>query len=251
MVHGKPRHPQSQGSVERANGDIKDMLISWMNDNDTNDWSVGIKFVQFYKNSSLHSGIKHAPYSAMFGCEAKVGLTSSSLPAEVIARLQSEDDLVTALTGTQQAPTSTQVPSETTPSTSDSIEVVSTEDVVISDSADVVNESTDDTSESTETATECVLSKRLDKIVSERGCAKRAMGVQAERMVKRSRVEVPHGQIGDNVIIPIPLVDRGRGDPRNILGIILDRDENDLYTISVKSGILTSKYSRNQFDICS
>ena len=97
--------------------------------------------------------------------------------------MQSEDDLVTALTGTQQPPTSTQVPSETTPSTSDSIEVVSTEDVVISDSADVVNESTDDTSESTETATECVLSKRLDKIVSERGCAKRAMDVQAERMV--------------------------------------------------------------------
>ncbi|XP_068247997.1 KRAB-A domain-containing protein 2-like [Palaemon carinicauda] len=26
IVHGKPRHPQSQGSVERANGDIKDML---------------------------------------------------------------------------------------------------------------------------------------------------------------------------------------------------------------------------------
>ena len=149
-----------------------------------------------------------------------------------------------ALTGTQQPPTSTQMPSETTPSTSDSIEVVSTEDVVISDSADVVNEST-------ETATECVLSKRLDKIVSERGCAKRALGVQAGRMVKRSRVEVPHGQIGDNVIIPIPLVDRGCGDPRNILGIILDRDKNDLYTISVESGILTSKYSRNQFDICS
>ena len=25
MVHGKPRHAQSQGFVERANGDIKDM----------------------------------------------------------------------------------------------------------------------------------------------------------------------------------------------------------------------------------
>ncbi|KAK6178643.1 hypothetical protein SNE40_011172 [Patella caerulea] len=51
MVHGKPRHPQSQGSVERANGDIKDMLVAWMGDNNTNDWSVGIKFVQFQKNS--------------------------------------------------------------------------------------------------------------------------------------------------------------------------------------------------------
>ena len=58
MVHGKPRHPQSQGSVERANGDIKDMLVAWMGDNSTADWSTGIKFVQFQKNSSLHSGIK-------------------------------------------------------------------------------------------------------------------------------------------------------------------------------------------------
>ncbi|XP_068204787.1 KRAB-A domain-containing protein 2-like [Palaemon carinicauda] len=28
IVHGKPRHPQSQGSVERANGDIKDILVA-------------------------------------------------------------------------------------------------------------------------------------------------------------------------------------------------------------------------------
>ena len=35
LVHGKPRHPQSQGSVERTNADIKDMLVAWMNDNNT------------------------------------------------------------------------------------------------------------------------------------------------------------------------------------------------------------------------
>jgi transposase InsO family protein len=28
IVHGKPRPPQSQGSVERANYDIKDMLVN-------------------------------------------------------------------------------------------------------------------------------------------------------------------------------------------------------------------------------
>ena len=74
LVHGKPRHPQSQGSVERANGDIKDMLVAWMADNDSQDWPTGIKFVQFQKNSALHSGIKCSPYSAMFGCKARVGL---------------------------------------------------------------------------------------------------------------------------------------------------------------------------------
>ena len=50
MVNGRPRHPQSQGSVERANGDIKDMLISWRSDNNSQDWVVGIKFVQQMKN---------------------------------------------------------------------------------------------------------------------------------------------------------------------------------------------------------
>ena len=49
---------------------------------------------------------------------------------------------------------------------------------------------------------------------------------QAERMVKRSQVEHVPGNPGDNVTIPIPLVDRGRGDPRNIMGIIFDRDKN-------------------------
>ncbi|XP_063593853.1 KRAB-A domain-containing protein 2-like [Penaeus indicus] len=71
MVHGKPRHPQSQGSVERANGDIKDMLLTWFAGNHSQDWSVGMKFVQCQKNAARHSGIKCSPYSAMFGCEAR------------------------------------------------------------------------------------------------------------------------------------------------------------------------------------
>ncbi|XP_037787463.1 KRAB-A domain-containing protein 2-like [Penaeus monodon] len=99
MVHGKPRHPQSQGSVERANGDIKDMLVTWLAGNNSHDWSVGIKFVQFQKNAAHHSGIKCSPYSAMFSCEARVGLTSSLLPSKVVSRLESEDDLTAVMPG--------------------------------------------------------------------------------------------------------------------------------------------------------
>jgi len=69
-------------------------------------------------------------------------------------------------------------------------------------------------------------------------------------MVKRSRIDHAAGNTGDNVTVPIPLVDRGRGDPRNIMGIILDRDMNDMYRIAVRGGILKGKYSRNQFDLC-
>ncbi|XP_041357602.1 KRAB-A domain-containing protein 2-like [Gigantopelta aegis] len=97
IVHGKPRHPQRHGSVERANCDIKDMLIAWMSDNDTRDWTVGLKFVQFQKNSSHHTGIKCSPFAALFDADAKVGLTSSSHPQDVIARLQTEHDLLSAV----------------------------------------------------------------------------------------------------------------------------------------------------------
>ena len=61
---------------------------------------------------------------------------------------------------------------------------------------------------------------------------------QAERMVKRSRLEHVAGNPGDNVIIPIPLVDRGKGDPCNIMGVIVDRNQNDSYCIAVHAGLL-------------
>ena len=45
LVHGKPRHSQSQGSVERSNQDIRDRLVAWMSDN-TETWSEGLWFIQ-------------------------------------------------------------------------------------------------------------------------------------------------------------------------------------------------------------
>ena len=99
LVHGKPRHPQSQGSVERGNADIKDMLIIWMRENNNKSWNIGLKFVQFKKNNSHHTGINRSPYKAMFGCDAKVGLASSSLPHDILSALQSEEDLEQHLQG--------------------------------------------------------------------------------------------------------------------------------------------------------
>jgi len=70
-------------------------------------------------------------------------------------------------------------------------------------------------------------------------------------VVKRTRVDLKAGVTGDNVAVPAPLVDHGRGDPRNIFGVIVNRNlDTDQYTIAVKTGILNGSYSRNQFDLC-
>ena len=74
IVHGKIRHLQSQGLVERSHGDIKYILVTWLDDNNTHDWVTGIRFVQFQKTTAHHSGIKHSPCSALFGEEVRVGL---------------------------------------------------------------------------------------------------------------------------------------------------------------------------------
>ena len=46
IVHGRPRHPQSQGSVERANADVENMIRAWMIDNNSTNWSRGCFEIQ-------------------------------------------------------------------------------------------------------------------------------------------------------------------------------------------------------------
>lgn len=69
------------------------MLRAWMKDNKIKKWSIGLMFVQFQKNSSHHRIIGRSPYKALFGCDPKVGLSTSNLPLEVIKKLTAEEDL--------------------------------------------------------------------------------------------------------------------------------------------------------------
>ncbi|XP_063593704.1 uncharacterized protein LOC134770628 [Penaeus indicus] len=210
LFYGKPRHPQSQGSV-----------VAWIGYN-TTDWSIGIKFVQFQKNSSLHAGIRRSPYAAMFGCEAKVVLISSSLPDEVIQRMQCEDGLLAVLTTDQNREEPGPVPSAESAEVHFDMELASPEDDL----------------------------SPKENITAQRKGAHMSQLPQAEHMVKRSRIDLTADEPLDNAAVPIPLVDKGRCDPRNILGVVLERDQNDMYTIGVKAGVLKAKLSRNQFDLC-
>ena len=58
IVHDKSRYPQSQASVDRSNGDIHDMVVNWMRDNNTTSWETDIKCAQFQNSRRDHVGIK-------------------------------------------------------------------------------------------------------------------------------------------------------------------------------------------------
>ena len=72
LITSRPRHPQSQGSVERANGDVMNILRSWLSRNSSSSWVDGLKFVQLQKNNSYNRTINCSPYKATFGREMPV-----------------------------------------------------------------------------------------------------------------------------------------------------------------------------------
>ncbi|XP_072401578.1 KRAB-A domain-containing protein 2-like [Diabrotica undecimpunctata] len=78
IVHGRPRHSQSQAFVERPNQAVRDMLITWVNNNNNAKWSEGLRFIQSKKNRSFHRGICRSPYKAMFGSRQTNGLECRS-----------------------------------------------------------------------------------------------------------------------------------------------------------------------------
>ncbi|XP_070180030.1 melanoma-associated antigen E1-like [Littorina saxatilis] len=326
------------------------MMTTWMADNSTTNWTVGLKFVQFQKNNSYHSGIKQTPFAALFGADAKIGLTSSSIPNEVLQRLQSEDDLQAALgspeagsstlmlgspeaapsttvlgspeaasstivLGSPEAAPSTIVPGlptsllqhevmdfepgsstppsgrstpghltpasgRSTPGPSTSASGRSTPGPSTSASGrstpghltpasgrstpgpstpasgrsttgsstpasgrstpgpstpasgrSTPGSSTPASGRSTPGPSMSGIDKHKNNILVSRKRAYQAQENQAERMVKRSKRIFPEAEVGDSVTVPIPAVDRGRSDPRNLIDIIKDKDDKGLYTI--------------------
>jgi hypothetical protein len=93
VVHGKPRHSELQGSVERANQAIENMLATWTETNNTTKWSEGLQFVQAMKNRAYHEGIKCSPYEAMFGVSMKLGIASCVIPWNLTSNITTEGDL--------------------------------------------------------------------------------------------------------------------------------------------------------------
>ncbi|VEN40705.1 unnamed protein product, partial [Callosobruchus maculatus] len=97
IVHGKPRHSQSQGSVERANQDMENKLASWMKDTNSTKWSEGLKIVQFQKNRCFHSGIGRSPYEALYGVKCRDGLNSLPISIAKIKTVRTEEEPETLL----------------------------------------------------------------------------------------------------------------------------------------------------------
>ena len=57
---------KSQGSVERANQDVENIVAVWKRDNNRSDWAAALPIIQYTKNARHHTGIGRSPFRAMF-----------------------------------------------------------------------------------------------------------------------------------------------------------------------------------------
>ena len=93
MVNGRPRHSQSQGSVERYNRDIESMVAGWSREGRRNDWAFGLNEIQFSKNSRFHTEIGRSLFKAMFGADPSMGVEGLGVETEMLADVTTEEQL--------------------------------------------------------------------------------------------------------------------------------------------------------------
>ncbi|XP_068200665.1 uncharacterized protein [Palaemon carinicauda] len=227
------------------------MLAAWLSDNKTQDWSQGLRLVHNQKNYSYHSGIKSTQYAALLEEDPKHGLNSTSLPQEVIDCFETKKYLfvsqgvqpLTEPTDESVQASEPAIISTQPPQAFDEPVTISTKPSQVLDEQVIIsNPPSLDLSPH--------IASIQEEIYKNRKSARAAQVCQAKRMVKRSRINLKVREIGDNVAVPVTHVDRRRGDPRNLLGIIMDRNEKDLYTIGVKAGRLKTEFTRIEFKLC-
>ena len=73
---------------------------------------------------------------------------------------------------------------------------------------------------------------------------------QDDSLTKITKQRQPVLKKGDNVVIPIPAVDRGPTDPRNIKGVVTQVNDHGGYNVGTKVGLIEGYLSRNQIEFC-
>ena len=90
----------------------------------------------------------------------------------------------------------------------------------------------------------CQPCDRAVSISRERALASIDQQKQAKNMLSSTAKKFKLAKEGDNVLIPVPDVDRGRAEFPNVAGVVLDVDAEGGHTIGTAQGSLKGKYTR-------
>lgn len=172
----------------------------------------------------------------MFGIKMKMGLANSIIPKNVLPRLQTEEDLETALRG----------PNEKTVEVD---EIDEPDDTLTNKTFEKVEEP-GETEHVEIREEENIIPARALKIREHREESHIELQKQARKMKEISSKKMPIVLIGQTVKIKIPEVDRSKVDARTLLAVVLQVVDEDYYRLGTKAGTLSQLFTRNQFTLC-
>ena len=93
IIHGKPRHPEIPGSVERAYQDIKHLFNAMIFGNSSSSWAKYVRQVLYIKNTSFYTTIGMTPFQALVHRKPPLGLTRIDIPIEATNTIWSGGDI--------------------------------------------------------------------------------------------------------------------------------------------------------------
>lgn len=245
--------------------------MAWMTDHNTSGWANGLRIVQNTKNNSYHSGIKRTPYEAMFGSPQKNGLLDSPLTADALEIITTEEQLEEELSkleislngeNNEEKHIEDESAAEIVPRAVDNNKHVETEplssDIITFCDVDCDRGNSymecgqhihdDGSNEKDLNLPLCTLCSRKSAIETTRENSVTALKSQAAKMLKNTERKLTPVSVGDNVLVNIPDVDRGRLAPRNVMAVVMNKSD-DLFTLGTRHGVLDKEFSRNQFHV--
>ncbi|KAL5240195.1 hypothetical protein ACI65C_007605 [Semiaphis heraclei] len=81
---------------------------------------------------------------------------------------------------------------------------------------------------------------RQDEILNKRQLSAKCLENQAKKMIEKSNKKFEDLEVGVNVRVSIPDVDRARGSPRNVLAVIISIEDN-MYKLGMQISKCISK----------
>ena len=268
IFHGRPRHSQSQGSVEKLNQIVEKLIHKYMRENPTKGWVSGLPIVQWTYNTGFHKGIKCTPYKLVYGSKPRLGTASLGLPAELLQDVEDEEQLEVVLKEHGVEWEAENEVNDKNPANPAVLEGDGDDyadgPLVHENPAALETESNHDFTEHVENPadtndsncdavvdSESAVAKLSSPIVSPnrsrlREEAHQSMKKQGNDMAKRMRL--PAGDellpVGAIVLLEAPNVDRARLDPTQFTAVIVQVSKRGLYRVATQQGVLKHWYQR-------
>ena len=88
-----------------------------------------------------------------------------------------------------------------------------------------------------EDGAKCAWCKRTEHIQAQRSSAQKRQQEQAEAMLTKSANKLKVVVVGDNVLVPVPNVDRAKIDHPNLLAVVMEEKAEGLYRLGTRSAI--------------